>query len=62
MKYHIGLLVAATTPTLLYQLSVLTSNQAVMIYMMIIIGIILGIHESLQAIRKQTEVSSSLNN
>ena len=61
MRYHIGLLVAATAPTLLYQLSVLTSNQTVMIYMMIIIGIILGIHESLQAIRKQTTESSSLN-
>lgn len=55
MNYHVGLLVAATAPTGLYELAVLTGDQTVMIYMMMMIGIILAIHESLEQIRTQGE-------
>jgi len=54
MNYHTGILVAGTLPTALYELAVLTGNQAIMLYMMLIIGIILAIHESLEDIRTET--------
>ena len=59
MNYHLAILIAGAAPSALHEIGVLTPDQTVMIYLMMIIGIILAIHETLTSIDTKTNTDTN---